>query len=112
MNDSANDWKREMEEASKESARTADEAIPDQIEEIGKQAERLTMTFRNLKMTDQETYDALVAIVDESTQRNLSIGEVVTRVKALGEAGKRLAGTIENLSPRGALAMLTKTLKE
>ena len=112
MNDSADDWKKEMEEASKESVRTADEAASGQIEEIGKQAEHLTMIFQNLRLTDQGTYDALVAIVDESTERNLCIGEVVARVKALGEAGKGLADTIENLSPGGALAMLTKALKE
>ena len=112
MNDSADDWKKEMEEASRESARTADEEIPGQIEEITRQAEDLTTIFQKLKLTDRDIYDALVAIVGESTERNLSIGEVVTRVKALGEAGKRLAGTIENLSPGGALAMLTKTLKE
>ena len=112
MNDSTDDWKREMEEASRESGRTADEVTAGQMEEINRQAEDLTAIFQNLKLTDRDTYDALVAIVEESTARNLSIGEMVTRVKALGEAGKGLADTIETLSPGGALAMLTKALKE
>ena len=41
-------------------------------------------------LADRAEYDRLREIVDESTQRNESIGQFVDRLKALGEGGMAL----------------------
>ena len=66
--------------------------------------------FDDLKLTDRATYDQLISIVEEATQRNKSIAAVIDRVKALGTAGMNLAETVGNISSGGALTVLRQAL--
>ena len=88
----------------------ADETTTDQMAEINDQANRMEAIFRNLKLADPATYDALAKVVAESTRRNESVADIVSRLRALGEVGSRLAETIQNLSPKGALVALARAL--
>ena len=81
------------------------------MEEISGQAGQLTEIFSNLELSDEATYQALVAIVDNATRRNQSVGEIVERVRALGDAAEEVVGVIESMTPAGALSALGKALK-
>ena len=111
MNDSTDDWKKQMEEASKEAVEDANAATASELAKIDEQADDLRAISQKLKLSDPITYDKLVAIVDEATRRNEAISEVVTRVKALGQAAAELAARIESLTPGAALSTLSKALK-
>ena len=82
-----------------------------ELEEISGQAGQLTEIFSNLELSDEATYQALVAIVDNATRRNQSVGEIVERVRALGDAAEEVVGVIESMTPAGALSALGKALK-
>ena len=111
MNDSTDDWKKQIDEASKKAVEEANAVTASDLAEINQQADDLCAIFQQLKLSDQVTYDILVAIVDEATKRNEAISEVVTRFKALGQAATMLAARIESLTPGGALSALSKALK-
>ena len=111
MGDDADDWKKKMNEASADAQEHADELTGDELQAIAGQAEHLSEIFTNLELSDDATYQALVAIVDDATRRNQSIGEIVERVRALGDAVEDVVGVIESLSPTEALSTLRKLLK-
>ena len=92
--------------------RTADQATGDQFDKIIDQAPTLERIFRNLALTAATTYQVLVSVVDEATRKHQSIAQVVSRVKALGVAGSKLADAIETLNPSGTLKTLTNALKK
>ena len=56
-----------------------------------------TLDWQSIRpeLTDQAEYDRLMAIVNESTQRNESIGQLVDRVKALGAGGADLLAKVK-----------------
>ena len=111
MSDSTDDWKKQMEEASKKAVEDANAATSSELAKINERADDLRAISQKLKLSDPITYDKLVAIVDEATRRNEAISEVVTRVKALGPAAVKLAARIESLTPGAALSTLSKALK-
>ncbi len=47
------------------------------------------------QLSDQAEYDRLMAEVNEATQRNESIGQLVERVKALGAGGADLLAKVK-----------------
>ncbi len=101
---------RDFKKAREKSRNAADDAVGDKLDKINEQADKLRGVFDALKLTDQATYDGLIEIVESATAKNESIASVIDRVKALGEAGVELAGTIGNLSSGGALAVLSRAL--
>ncbi len=47
------------------------------------------------RLADQAEYDRLMAVVNESTQRNESIGQLVSRLKTLGAGGADLLAKVK-----------------
>lgn len=111
MSGSTDDWKKQMEEASKKAVEDANAATATELTQINQQADDLRAISQELKLSDPSVYIELQAIVDEATRRNESISDVVTRVKALGQAAVKLAARIESLSPGAAVSTLSKALK-
>ena len=111
MSDDEDDWKKKMKEASVAAQEHADGLADGQLEEISDQTKQLTEIFSNLELSDEANYQALVAIVDDATRRNQSIGEIVERFRAVGAAAEEVVGVIESLTPAGALSALGKALK-
>ena len=110
MGGSADDWKEKMRQASKAAQEHADELTDDQLQVIAGQAKRLNEILTNLQLADEATYRELVGIVDEATRRNQSIGEVVDRIRALGNAFEDAVTVIESLTPAKALSTLRESL--
>ena len=102
------DWQKKMREASAGAVEKANEQTQEELNEISAQGDALRSIAENLKLTDQETYDKLVAIVEEATRKNESIADVIGHTKALGEAGIKFAA---NISGGGGLAVLSSILK-
>ena len=107
MNESTDDWREQLEAARKEALAAGDKAVGSKLSEINKQADDLSEIFQRLKLTDKTTYDQLIAIVDDATRLNEAIGEVATRVAALGKAVATIAERITSLTPVGALRSLS-----
>ena len=97
-------------DAAKVSKEVADKVTDPLLHELIDQADELTKIFRKLKITDPDTYKTLVRIVNEETRKNIAIGNIVTRLKALGKAGIKLAGNVSQLTGTGALAALGSAL--
>jgi predicted HAD superfamily phosphohydrolase len=97
------DWKKLIDAADAEAAAEADDVVKDDLDQITAQADQLRDIFDELKMTDPATYDELIKIVDDATAKNESVASVVDRLKALGAAGKKLAGSIANVASGAAL---------
>lgn len=110
MGRNADDWKEKMREASAAAREHADGLTDDQLEAIAGQAEKLNQIVTDLLLTDEATYQELVGIVDESTRRNQSIGEIVERIKELGDAVEDVVTVVESLTPAKALSALRASL--
>lgn len=96
----------------REKARAAgDAAVGDKLDKVTQQVADMEKIFDELKLTDQATYDELIEIVEDATANNESIANVVDRVKALGKAGKKLAGSIASVAGGGSLGVLRTALK-
>jgi hypothetical protein len=102
---------RDFTKARKKATDAADAAVGDRLDKIDQQASELAGIFDDLKLTDQATYDALVAIVEDATEKNLSIASVIDNVKALGAAGTKLAGKLGDLSSGGAMQLVANAIK-
>lgn len=88
----------------REKARAAgDAAVGDKLDKVTQQATDMEKIFDELKLTDQATYDELIKVVEDATEKNESVASVVDRLKALGKAGKKLAGSITSVASAGAL---------
>ena len=103
--------KAEILKASESAKAKADALADPQLEAINKQVDALAGIFKELKLTDQATYDSLVEIVEDAITRNQAIGSVVQRIRALGQAGAKLATSIGNVTSGGALSTLRSALK-
>ena len=57
-------------------------------------------------LQDEATYEQLTSIVREAAERNESIGEVVDRLRVIGEVGSRLAEKVAGLRPADLLRLL------
>ena len=85
------DWRDKMQKASNDAEKKADKAADPELQKITAEADQLRTIFDELKLTDKATYDQLVRVVDEATQKNESIAGVITRLKALGSAAATAA---------------------
>jgi len=92
---------RDFTKAREKARKAADAAVGGRLDEITQQAKDLEKIFDDLKLTDRETYDELIRIVEDATNRNESVASVVERVKALGAAGATLAGQIAGIASGG-----------
>lgn len=110
MGRNPDDWKEKMREASAAAQEHADELTDEQLEAIAGQAKKLNQILTNLQLTDRATYQELVGIVDEATRQNQSIGEIVERIRGLGDALEDVVTVIESLTPAKALSMLRESL--
>ena len=110
MGSNADDWKEKMREASTAAQKHADELTDDQLEAIAGQVKKLNEILTNLQLADEATYQKLVGIVDEATRRNQSIGEIVERIRALGDAFEDVVTVVEGLTPAKALSTLRESL--
>ena len=98
---------------SRENAKNeADNATKKDLDMLLEKVDELEGIFNELQLNDQATYDQLITVVEKATERNESIATVVDRLKALGEAGKKLAATAGNVSGTGALKMVLEALRE
>lgn len=110
MGSNADDWKEKMRKASAAAEQHADELSDDQLEAIAGQAKKLNQILTNLQLTDEATYQELVGIVDEATRQNQSIGEIVERIRGLGDAVEDVVTVVESLTPAKALSALRASL--
>ena len=110
MSNNADDWKEKMRKASAAAQKHADELTDDQLQVIAGQAKKLNEILTNLQLADEATYQELVGIVDEATRQNQSIGEIVKRIRALGDTFEDVVTIIESLTPAKALSTLRESL--
>lgn len=84
-----------MRKLSKESRRKVDQRLAE-IE--AKVLADTTFDWESIRpeLTDQAEYDRLMEIVNESTQRNESIGQFMDRLKALGSSGESLLKKVQS----------------
>jgi len=77
-------------EQAQQSAQAADQLLDSQLEQLkaltGEQIDNL-----RIKVSDQELYDRLVAVVQDATQRNLSLAQLLGNIKSLGGEAISLA---------------------
>ena len=102
---------RDFTKAREKSRAAADAAVGDRLDEITRQADELEGIFDELKLTDKETYDGLIKIVEQATKKNESIASVIDNLKSLGQAGIKLAGVIGNITSGGSVSALRAALK-
>jgi hypothetical protein len=105
------DFKKIIDEADKKSAAKADAAVKDDLDAITREADQLESIFNSLKLTDPATHEKLVRIVEEARVKNEAVASVLTRIKAIGAAGQRLAASLGNLSGIGGLGAIAKALQ-
>jgi uncharacterized iron-regulated protein len=86
----------ELEELSQGAADETDEALKAELNKL-KAMTRTDLENLRPRVTDQETYDKLIAVVKEATEKNEDISQLVTRVKSLGNAAVSLAKKIPGL---------------
>ena len=104
-------WQIDMEKAAETAAINAGVTTGPVFADLADEAVQLQGIFDELKLNDEATYNKLIEIVDEATQKNEAIANVIDHVKSLGEAGMRLIGTVEQVASGGALAALRTALK-
>lgn len=88
---------KDLEGLSEEAAAETDEALKAELNKL-KSMTRTDLEKLRPQVTDQETYDKLIAVVKEATERNEDIAQIVTRVKGLGGAAVSLAKKIGGLA--------------
>ena len=78
-----------MRKRAKLTAKQIDEKLAEVEDDL---LEDTTFDWKSIKpeLADKDEYDRLMQIVDESTQHNESIGQLVNRLQALGEGGQSL----------------------
>ena len=108
----ANGWREKADRARRAAREAADNETEEELKAVLGKADELEGIFKDLKLADQETYDQLITVVEKATERNDSIATVVARLKALGEAGKKLAATAGNVSGAGALKTVLEAMRE
>ncbi len=104
----ADDWKQDMIAASEKAKSEADAKTQKELDGISAGAAGLQQIADDLKLTDPETYNKLINIVDQATKNNEAIGDVVDKVKSLGKAGVKLAAGISSAGTLGALSAILK----
>ena len=105
-------WRERADEARKQAKKTADAETEQELETVLGKADELEQIGKELKLADEATYNQLITIVEKATARNESIASVVKRLKALGEAGAKLASAVGTVSGAGALKSVLEALDE
>ncbi|NIV96578.1 hypothetical protein GWN42_28290 [candidate division KSB1 bacterium] len=77
--------RRQMQEAAGEAREETDELLEDELLAL-RDATKTDLDALRPQVTDKETYDKLIAAVNEATQRNESIAQLKSRIENLGEA--------------------------
>ena len=77
--------RREMQEAAGRARVGADELLKEELTAL-RNAMTTDLEALRPQVTDKETYDQLIAVVKEATQRNESIAQLESRIKNLGTA--------------------------
>ena len=103
---------RDFKEARRTAREAANEAVGDRLDHIVAGADELQQVFEDLKLKDQATYEQLTSIVREAAERNESIGQIVERLKVIGEVGSRLAEKVVGLTPAELLSLLVSEVGE
>lgn len=88
--------KREMQEAAERARAGTDELLEDELTAL------LNATTTDLEalrpqVADKETYDQLIAVVKEATQRNEDIAQLGSRIKNLGQAAVKTLSDVAAL---------------
>ena len=78
----------------------------DKLDRIVAGTDELQLVFEALKPKDEASYEQLTGIVRAAADRNESIGQVVDRLKAIGQVGRRLAEKVAGLTPADVLRVL------
>ena len=97
---------RDFDEARQRAREAANEAVGDKLDRIVAGTDELQQVFEDLKLQDEATYERVAGIVREAAERNESIGEVVERLKVIGEVGSWLAEKVAGLTPADVLRLL------
>lgn len=86
--------KAELREKSRLSRQRADELLAEELQAL-KDATASDLESLRPQITDEETYDRLIAAVEEASRRNESLAQLKTRLEALGSTavnvGKKAA---------------------
>jgi len=92
----SNGWKERFEKEAGKAAEDADAQLEGAAEKL---MAATTVDLEELRpeVNDPETYDRLVAVVQEATQRNLKVAQLTSRIAALGDGAVSLA---KNVSAR------------
>ena len=106
----SDDWRARINDAANAAKESADAATD--LDQVTAQATALKQAFDDLMLTDKETYDKLVEIIKDATNRNEAMASVVDRLKSLGEVGKTLADTIGSLARGGSIGALRSALND
>lgn len=106
----SDDFKKLIDAAAASAAATADATSKVALDLLLEQANTPAAIFRALKLTDAQTYDDLIHVVDAATRKNEAIGSVVERLQNLGKVGAQLATQVANLSGPGAVAGILSLL--
>src|ERR1700690_1302822 len=86
------DLKAKLTQKSDESAARADILLADELNTL-KAATFTDLERLRPKITDQETYNKLIAVIDEETQNNLDIASLKDKLAQLGSVGIQVAKT-------------------
>ena len=97
---------RDFAEARRRARKAANKAVGDELDRIVAGADELQQVFDDLKLQDEATYEQLTSIVRDAADRNESIGQIIDRLKAIGELGSRLAENAAGLTPSALLRLL------
>lgn len=95
-----------FDEARKRAREAANDAVGDRLDSIVAGADELQQVFEDLKLTDAAAFEQLTRIVRDAADRNESVGQVIDRLKAIGQVGTRLAEKVAGLTPADVLRVL------
>ncbi len=90
------DLKNSLKKASDEAVAAADALLSEELSAL-KSATQTDFDALRPKVSDQVTYDKLIAVVSEATQQNISLAELKNRLQQLGKAGLTLAKEVAKL---------------
>ncbi len=87
---------KDLETQSGEAAAETDESLKKQLSTL-MAATKTDFEKLRPQITDQETYDRLIRVVREATEKNENIAQLVTRVKKLGKGAAGLAKKVATI---------------
>ena len=88
--------KAELKKKAEEARNRTDELLADELQAL-RNATRLDLEKLRPRVTDEETYNKLIDIVEQSTQQNEDLAQIKTRLENLGETGIRMGKSVAKL---------------